>query len=182
MKRIASVTVALLLITATAYAWNDDGFNLVKGFLTGYEEIPTLSTPGHGRFFARINKDETEIEYALKFEELEGTVTQAHIHFGQKGTNGGIMVWLCETATNPSPTGPATPDCVPGEWITGTLDADDVLGPAAQGIQPGEFAEVLAAIRAGRAYANVHSSTRPGGEIRSQLGHANHDDHHKDHK
>ena len=33
----------------------------------------------------------------------------------------------------------------------------------------GELAEVIAAIRAGSAYANVHTSLSPGGEIRGQI-------------
>ena len=37
--------------------------------------------------------------------------------------------------------------------------AADVIGPAAQGIEVGNLAEILAAMRAGHAYANVHSST-----------------------
>jgi len=45
-----------------------------------------------------------------------------------------------------------------------------VIGPAGQGIAAGEFAELLAAIRAGKTYANVHSAKFPGGEIRAQLG------------
>jgi hypothetical protein len=46
------------------------------------------------------------------------------------------------------------------------------VGPPAapgQGIEPGAFAEIAAAIREGVAYANVHSSKWPGGEIRGQL-------------
>jgi hypothetical protein len=42
-------------------------------------------------------------------------------------------------------------------------------GIVGQGIAPGEFEELLAAIRAGVAYANVHTSTFPGGELRGQL-------------
>jgi CHRD domain len=53
--------------------------------------------------------------------------------------------------------------------ISGTATADDVVGPTGQGIAPGEFDEVLDAIRAGVTYANVHSSTFGGGEIRAQL-------------
>ena len=45
----------------------------------------------------------------------------------------------------------------------------DVIGPDAQGIAPGELAEILAAMRAGHAYANVHSSKFGGGEIRAQI-------------
>jgi hypothetical protein len=60
--------------------------------------------------------------------------------------------------------------------ITATIDATDVIGPAGQGVSATEFAELLAAIRAGAAYANVHSGGVgppvvgfPGGEIRGQL-------------
>jgi hypothetical protein len=40
------------------------------------------------------------------------------------------------------------------------------------GIAPGEFDELIAAIRAGATYANVHTVGRPGGEIRGQIGRA----------
>jgi hypothetical protein len=44
-----------------------------------------------------------------------------------------------------------------------------VIGPTGQGIAPGEYGELLRAIRSGVTYANVHSSKHPGGEIRAQL-------------
>ncbi len=53
--------------------------------------------------------------------------------------------------------------------MTGTIVASDVVGPTAQGIAAGDLASVLRAIRAGMAYANVHTSTFPNGEIRGQI-------------
>ena len=58
------------------------------------------------------------------------------------------------------------------------------VGPpptAGQGIEPGALNEILAAMRAGSAYANVHSTKWPGGEIRAQIdkgrgGNGDHDD------
>jgi hypothetical protein len=51
-----------------------------------------------------------------------------------------------------------------------------VIGPAGQGIAAAEYEELLAAIRAGTAYVNVHSSTYGLGEIRGQIegGHEGH--------
>ena len=39
----------------------------------------------------------------------------------------------------------------------------------AQGIAAGEFFSLVRALRAGFAYANVHTDVFPGGEIRGQL-------------
>jgi hypothetical protein len=53
--------------------------------------------------------------------------------------------------------------------VNGVVTAADVIGPAGQRIAAAEFAEVISAIRSGVAYANLHSSKFPGGEIRGQL-------------
>jgi len=44
-----------------------------------------------------------------------------------------------------------------------------VVGPAGQGIAPGELDEFIRAIRAGVTYVNVHSTKFPSGEIRGQI-------------
>jgi hypothetical protein len=175
MKRIAGVTLGLALLggMAATMGHSDDHFRVVREFLSGYEEVATgigaISTPGRGKFVARINRDQTEIDYWLTYDDLVGTITQAHIHFGQKHTTGGISVWLCETEGTQSPD-PLTPTCpAPGEWVSGTLTASSVVGPVNAGIAAGEWDEFLAALRAGRTYANIHSTQWPGGEVRSQI-------------
>jgi hypothetical protein len=86
----------------------------------------------------------------------------------QPGVNGGTMVWLCGSASLPGPVG--TPSCPAGPGtIAGRISADQVVGPAAQGISPGEFEEVARAFRNGVAYANVHTTQHPAGEIHGQL-------------
>jgi hypothetical protein len=40
--------------------------------------------------------------WELSYDDLEGTVSQAHIHFGQKAMNGSIVVCLCQTAGTPA--------------------------------------------------------------------------------
>jgi hypothetical protein len=136
--------------------------------LSGYQEVPSISTVARGRFKATINDASDSIQYELSYNGLEGDVRQAHIHFGQRSVNGGISVFLCQTSFNPDPTGLA-PTCLQSGTVTGVLTAANVIGPAGQGIAAAEFAELVAAIRAGVAYANVHSAKWPAGEIRGQL-------------
>ena len=85
------------------------------------------------------------------------------------------MIWLCQTATNQPPAGPSVPVCpTPSGTVTGTVTAANVIGPAGQGIDPGQFAELVAAIRAGATYVNVHSVKYPGGEVRAQVDQGHH--------
>jgi CHRD domain-containing protein len=167
MKSRAALLVGVIALAAAPIAaaqnWQRIGTNLI-----GYQEVPAVSTTGNGTFDARISQDESEIEYVLSYSDLQGAVQQAHIHFGQLSVNGGISTFLCSNlgngpaGTQPCPPSPAT--------VSGTIRATDIIGPAAQGITAGQLAELIAAIRAGVAYANVHSTTWPGGEIRGQLG------------
>jgi CHRD domain len=138
--------------------------------LTGYNENPlALSTTGDGQFQAHIDEQAQEISYELSYTGLEGAVTQAHIHFGSQSQVGGISVFLCSNLGN----GPAGTQACPAApaTVTGTIRPADVIGPAGQGIAAGQFAELVAAIRSGATYVNVHSTLYPVGEIRAQLGH-----------
>jgi hypothetical protein len=186
MRRLtlhAALIAALLIIFgAGSYAVAHEGTSSIKSErMTGYQEVPALSTVAEGRFKARIDDSADRIDYELSYGDLEGTVTQAHIHFAQRSVNGGISVWLCESATNPSPSA-STPTCPQSGTVTGTITPLEVIGPGSppavpplggQGIDPGQFEELVAAIRAGRTYANVHSNKFPGGEIRGQLNDRN---------
>jgi len=161
---VTATSIALLLLTGSAIA--DETLNTK---LKGYEEVPAVSSTGTGRFKAKIDKASNALHYEISYSGLEGEVRQSHIHIGQRGVNGGITLWLCQTTQNPSPTPTTTPFCPQAGTVSGVLSAADVVGPVAQGIAAAEFAEVLAAIRAGVAYVNVHSSKHGGGEIRDQL-------------
>src|SRR5262249_41906468 len=82
-----------------------------------------------------------------------------------------IVIWLCQTATPfLDPTGHA-PQCPQAGTVTGTITSANVIAGSmpAQQLTAGDLAEVIAAIRAGAAYANVHTNLSPGGEIRGQI-------------
>jgi hypothetical protein len=174
MKPLPIVTALILALAGPAALADRDG-DKIRARLTGYEEVPAVSTPASGAFEATISRDEGLIEYALSYSGLVGTVQQSHIHFAQKAVNGSIVVWLCQTTTTPAPAAVAglTPFCPQSGTVTGQITAANVIaaGTASQMITAGELAEVIAAIRAHRAYVNVHATPlNPGGEIRGQIG------------
>jgi CHRD domain len=163
---IAVAVVAALVIAVTS-AVAGGGGKSIRERLMGYQEVPAVSTAASGDFRAKLRLGAEEITYSLSYAGLTGDVQQAHIHFGQPSVNGGISVFLCSNLGN----GPAgTQACPPAPaTIEGTITPADVIGPGVQGIDPGEFGELVSAILAGMTYANVHSSTFPNGEIRAQL-------------
>jgi hypothetical protein len=158
MKK-AVVLAALIVVALGLYA--NSGHRELKARLRGFQEVPSVSSAGSGEFHARISNDESSITYELKYSGLEAPVTVAHIHFGQVGVNGGVSVFLCGGGNKP-----ACPNSGP---VNGTIVANDVIGPAGQGIGPGQLGELIRAIRAGVTYANVHSTLFPGGELRGQI-------------
>jgi len=59
--------------------------------------------------------------------------------------------------------------------VTGVITPAHVVAQTPnQGIEAGAFDELVNALRARVAYANVHSTKWPGGEIRGQLGKRRH--------
>jgi hypothetical protein len=169
LKRSLVLTAIVLggvLLVASLGVADGGKKNLKAGELNGYEENPDISTQASGSFKVTIDDAAKTLAYELSYANLESSVTQAHIHFGKRAVNGGISVFLCSNLGN----GPAgTPACPASGTVSRTVGAGDVIGPSGQGIAPGEFAELAAAMRAGATYANVHTVTFAGGEIRAQI-------------
>jgi hypothetical protein len=159
----ASLAVLLLAMQTGFAAAQDTASTRLRAF----DEVPALSSPGTGTFEAEITGN--QINYTLTYNNLTANITQAHIHFAQRGVNGGIVFFLCTNLGN----GPAgTPNC-PGTrsgTVSGNINSGRITGGAAdQGIQAGQMAKVLKAIRGEIAYANVHTTNFPSGEIRGQV-------------
>jgi len=166
---------AIFLAIAVVSIAADNG--AIRTKLIPYEETPlTINSTARGEFKATIRNDGTAIDYELTFQNLSSTVTQSHIHFGRPGLTGGIVLFLCyNPAVVTAPAGVPVPQNCPltsPATIKGTLTDVDVIAVPGQGIDGGAagFAEMVKAIRAGAAYANVHSTLHPSGEIRGRLG------------
>jgi len=186
----AFVFFALLVGVAGAKDKNKNTNNF-EAKLSGYNEVhfiagnpaavpivpPALrgavSSQASGKFQATING--SVINYVISYTGLESDVTQSHIHFGQRHTVGGIVVWLCQTPGTPAPSSVAalTPFCPSVDprsgTVSGTITQAQVLTVTGQGIDAGQFDELVRAIRAGIAYANVHTTVFTPGEIRGQI-------------
>jgi len=164
----------LILVSGSVHAIDKQKETLLLAHLRGYQEVPSVSTPATGEFRAVIAKDQQSITYELRYQGLQNTISQAHIHFGQRSVNGSIVIWLCGTASAPGPTGTQTcPQSATGNLpLIGTITASNVIAASttSQLITAGELAEVIAAMRAGVAYANIHGlPLNAGGEIRGQI-------------
>ena len=164
--RLSMALVTSVGLSGLAASAQSQG-NRYSAALEPGQEVPALSTPATGQIVLDIDEAAGEIHYELSYSNLPD-VRQAHIHFGQTGVSGGIMLWLCKTATNPGPAGNTLPLCTSDSaTISGTLVSTDVL--AVQRLSAGDFGNAVKQIRLGLAYANVHTGDSPGGEIRGQL-------------
>ena len=179
MKRISVLGLILALgvlaLAAVAVAGRGHDKGNGKNFsarLDGWQEDPSQVTKGKGSFRAEVVSP-TRIDFVLRYRDLEATnVVQAHIHIGSFHESGGISAWLCGGATQPAcPAGPTA-------TVQGTIEANDITAAVPdQGVEAGNFADLLRAMRKGEAYANVHTSPRaPSGEIRGQINARHHDD------
>ena len=169
MKKLAIAAALAAALPVVAQAQSGP----LRAFLLGYEEVPSVATRASGTFEARVARDNQSVDFTLEYAGLQGTVTQAHIHFAQKGVNGHIVVWLCGTATNPGPAG-TQPCPAGGGSVSGTFSAANVMGSLGtatpgQQLAAGDLARFIDAMESGVAYVNVHTSLSPGGEIRGQV-------------
>ena len=167
MKRstVIGLTVALVAVAllGTAIVSADSGKQDVKARLSGYQEVPPISTKGTATLRLHVNTGGSSITFELSYSDLEGgAVSASHIHFAQPGVNGAPIAFLCGGGSKPAcPASPAT--------ISGTIVPADILDASAQGIAAGQFSEALAAIRAGMTYVNIHTAAFPNGEIRGAI-------------
>ena len=168
--------VLLAFGVVTAHDSRSRNNNRAFAELKPTEEVPALSSTGHGRFKVTIDVDNQTISYELSYDALQATPTQAHIHIGQRRVNGGISVFLCgNPPAVPPATVPQPPACPPAPaTITGVLTAANIIGPTAQGVEPtsdtvNEFEELAAMLQQELTYANVHTARFPAGEIRGQI-------------
>jgi hypothetical protein len=128
--------------------------------LSGANEVPPNESRARGQAVFQLSQDGTEVSYRLIVANLQN-VTMAHIHLGQEGVNGPVVVWLY-------PSGPPAqliPGQTSGVLATGVITEASLVGQLAG--QP--LSALVDRMRDATVYVNVHTSQFPPGEIRGQI-------------
>jgi hypothetical protein len=129
--------------------------------LRGRNEVPLTLSGARGTLELEVNDTDTSVHFVLEFSGVQTVAGASHIHVGQPNVNGGVTVFFCG---GPRPACPAQSGTVEGDFT-----ASDVLPLVPQQLEANNLAKLLKAIRAGKTYANLHTTTSPGGEIRGQI-------------
>jgi hypothetical protein len=95
--------------------------------------------------------------YTVNVTDIEN-VTAAHIHNGQVGENGPIVVTLFKEDT-------PTVAMTTGVLSEGNITATNLEGPMAGKL----LSNLTSAMRNEQTYVNVHTQQNPNGEIRGQI-------------
>jgi hypothetical protein len=160
---VAAVGTGLGPTTAAAFNVQEDvdDEGTFVAALTGNQQTDSVETDATGGAVFSLLEGGDELEFSLLINAIED-VDQAHIHLGEVGEDGPVVVWLY-----PEP-GANEPELLEGR-VDGVLAtetiADDDVGDEADG----SVATLVEEIRDGNAYVNVHTRAYPDGEIRGQL-------------
>ena len=168
MRLVPSVLVAAATLATAAPALAHEV--IYVGTLSGAKEVPPNLSPATGTAKLTINDHENTIRVEFSFANLMGGLTAAHIHgptaVADSGT-AGVMTTL--------PTFPGTPIGLKSGVFDQTFDYDlasswnpsFLNGAPRNGDTSLAFATLITAIGDGKAYLNLHSTSVPGGEIRT---------------
>lgn len=136
MKKISILCLALL-----CFLVSQSQIRYLQGNLQSSQETPPNNSAGSGVVIVQYNMATKTIKLYGDYMGLTNSITVSHIHRGQPGVAGPVVVDLMNTG------GP-----------NGTLSVTATLTQALED-----------SLLAGNLYANVHTPTNPGGELRAQL-------------
>jgi hypothetical protein len=149
MRRFSALTLAAFLSASSASALT---YN-VSASLDGAQETPPVATPATGTLTGTYDDTTNILLWSGSFSGLIGTSTDAHFHGPAAVGVGpaGVREPITAASGDVFPIG-VTSGSFSGSATSATISASDET-------------ELLA----GLWYINIHSTFRPGGEIRGQL-------------
>lgn len=127
--------------------------------LAGSNEVPKATgSTGTATATYVISADGSTIHFVLTVTNV-ANITAAHIHFGNASVSGPVIVPLYIGAKI---NGPFT-----GILAQGNITASSISLGGSPSVQ--NMAQLIAAIKGGQTYTNVHTTAWPAGEIRGQI-------------
>jgi len=147
-----TVAIAGITVVSTSHAPSPVFANIYfVTNMTGQQEVPPVDTQAVGE--AILTQDlplNQTMHYYVNVTGIQG-VTQGHIHSGAEGENGPIVVSF---------------DSPQNEVIQySNFTASNLEGP----MEGKTMQDLIAAMKNGSTYINVHTEQNPNGEIRGQL-------------
>jgi hypothetical protein len=155
MKKLQLLLFVVLATMLTVSAGFADEMNF-KADLSGNDEVPGVNTPAKGEAKFSLSNDGKVLSYTLVVRDIENP-TVAHIHIGKSGHNGQPVANIFN--------GPKRKGKVRGNISQSSLTANDLKGA----FKGKSINELVALIKSGDAYVNVHTDAYPDGEIRGQI-------------
>ena len=121
--------------------------------LSGKDEVPSNESPSTGFAWVKVVGD--KISYEVNVTDMD-KVNAAHIHLGEPGKNGPVVLTLFKGG--------------PTEQVNGTVGEANVTASNFEGPMKGkQVSDLVTAINNGITYVNVHTTDFPDGEIRGEL-------------
>jgi hypothetical protein len=116
---------------------------------------PKPTTPPNAAGSATLTLNGTTVNYTITYDGLSGKPNVGHIHVGAVGVAGPVVVPFTGLPLTASGT------------FTGSFTAANIMPQTTPAIST--LDDLLAQMRAGNTYANLHTDLNPGGEIRGQI-------------
>lgn len=139
-------TLAFCLCASSANALSYD----ISASLDGAQEVPTVPTPGTGTLTGTYDDESNILLWSGTFTDLIGTTTDAHFHGpAAVGVSAGVQVHI---------TAGGGGDTFPLGVTSGSFSGSATITETQE-----------AQLLSGLWYINIHSTFRPGGEIRGQV-------------
>jgi|SRR5690349_3539878 len=155
MRKISLIAVAAALACGGS---SNTAANVYVANLTSGGEFPTPPNPNaNANGTATFTVNASSVDYVITYANLSGPPVVAHIHPGAAGTANSPII----------PSFAGLPTSGTSATFSGTFQATDIKAGA--GIAAGDLNALVAMMKAGTAYANIHTQANPNGEIRGQI-------------
>ena len=156
MKNYSLLLLVSMLIIIQLYSFHTALSENDRYFtpLTGMEEVPPVNTNSTG--IALFDLLDNHINFKVNVTMLEN-IKSAHIHLGEFGQNGEIIVSLLNSS---SPI-----NIHNGTLVKGQLIATDLVGS----LKGKTINDLVKLFNNTKTYLNIHTKQYPNGEIRGQI-------------